>query len=129
PVFAIQIEENRDDSDVCAFIVTQKAELNFYPYSGARKFYVGIHGSFGAKISAYHTGCAPDEESVAAYMPEGYYVCDFSYSRYSSLQLVNNVKASMPVSKFERCTESTVASVNCIYNVKADFQGSSASYC
>ncbi len=129
PVFAIQIEENRDDSDVCAFIVTQKAELNFYPYSGARKFYVGIHGSFGAKISAYHTGCAPDEESVAAYMPEGYYVCDFSYSRYSSLQLVNNVKASMPVSKFERCTESTVASVNCIYNVKADFQGASASYC
>lgn len=27
PVFAIQIEENRDDSDVCAFIVTQKLNL------------------------------------------------------------------------------------------------------
>lgn len=129
PVFAIQMEENRSTSDVCAFVVTQGAELNFYPYSGARKFYVGIHGSFGARIIAHHTGCAADEGSVLAYKPPGYYVCDFSYSKYATLQLVNQVVISMPISKFEYCTESTTASVNCIYDVYADFQGSSASHC
>ncbi|WP_404839925.1 phage tail protein [Aeromonas media] len=129
PLFAIQLEESRNDSDVCAFLATQSAELNFLPYSGARKFYVGIHGSFGAKVRAYHTGCAPDAISVATYMPPGYYVCDFSYSRYSSLQMNNGVVVQMPLSKFEHCTEFNQPSVGCIYNVDADFQGSSASHC
>lgn len=129
PIFAIQIEENRATSDVCAFIVTQHGQLNFYNMCGARKFYVGIHGSYGAEIRSYHTGCAADEASVLQYMPAGYYVCDFTYSRYAALQLVDNVIINMPISKFDYCNENNVAAVNCIYNVIANFHGSSATHC
>ena len=129
PVFAIQIEESRADSDVCAFIVSQRAELNFYPYSGARKFYVGIHASFSAQVFLLHTGSPTDADSAAANLPAGYYGCDFSYSRRAALELTTNVNCHMPLSKFEYVTELGVPAVNCIYGVQANFQGSSASYC
>lgn len=128
PVFGFQIEENRANSDVCAFVVSQCSRLNFYPKSGARKFYVGIHASFGSTVMAYHTGSAADSGSVAANMPAGYYVCDFSHSVYSSIQATNGVILSMPISKFNNC-QSAQAAVNLIYNCFGDFQGSNADDC
>jgi lysophospholipase L1-like esterase len=127
PIFAIQIEENRSNSDVTCFLATQNAVINFYAYSGARKFNIGVDASYGALLNAYHTGCAPDPDAVAAYKPPGYYVCDFSYSRQFAL-LATSAYVNMPLSKFEYVTEKKQASVTAIYNTIANFQGSSASY-
>lgn len=128
PLFAIQIEENRSDSDVCAFVVSQQATLNLAPYSGARKFYAGAHASFGAKVLGHHTGCPATAESVATYMPPGYYLCDFSDSIFSGINACNMCIVHLPLSKFDRCTGDQ-GGVFMIYNSIGDFMGSSASYC
>lgn len=128
PVFAVQFEESRADSDVCAFMATSRAHVHFHPYSGARKFLVGVHGAYGAEIVGHHSGSAPDAASVATYLPAGYYLCDFSYCRYNALSLVNKAVCNMPVSRFEHVTEFSQPAVNCVFTVHADFQGSSASH-
>lgn len=128
PVFAIQIQENRSNSEVCAFVVTEGAQLNFAPYSGARKFYVGCHATYGAKVIAQHTGCAADAASVALYKPAGYYVCDFSDSLYTSISVMDQSIVHMPISKFDRCPGEQ-GSVFVVYNAIANFHGCSAKDC
>lgn len=128
PAFAIQIEENRSNSDVCAFVVTEGSQLNLIPYSGARKFNVGIHATFGSRVLAQHTGSATDPATIALYKPAGYYVCDFSDSITCSVSIFSGSSIHMPASKFDRCPGSN-GSVFVIYNSIGYFQGSSAKNC
>lgn len=128
PMFAIQIEENRANSDVCAFVVSEGATLNLLPMSGARKFYAGVHASFAAKVIGHHTGCPATPEDAALYMPPGYYVCDFSDSIYSGINAGDLCIVHLPLSKFDRCTGAQ-GGVWMIYNSVGDFMGTSASYC
>ncbi|MGG6106790.1 phage tail protein [Salmonella enterica] len=129
PIFSILIQENRDDSDVCAFMITRFAELNFWPGSGARKFYVGVDSHFGCWIKGYHTGSAPDKTAVDNYQPPGYFLCDFSDSRYNAI-MADSSYVHLPCSKFDRSGNSfNRPSVTCIYNTVAHFQGSSAKDC
>lgn len=128
PTFFVQFEENRNDSDVTAFLVTGGATLAFGPRSGARKFYVGVDATFGAEVIGLHNGSAPDPVAVLAHLGATYYCCDFSYSRYTCARFLDGVKVNLPVSKFEYCQEATQQAVLCIYNVTANFHGSSASY-
>ena len=128
PLFAVQLEENRDDSDVTAFLCAEGAKLNLAPYSGARKFYVGIDAYLGCDIIGLHNGSAPDPGAIATNLPAGYYLCDFSYSRFISARFIDGVRVSLPVSKFEYCQDPGQQSVLCIYGTVANFHGSSVSY-
>lgn len=126
PLFAIQIEENRSGSDVCAFMVTQGAKLYLYPYSGARKFYVGVHAAFSSEVIGLHTGGSPGSPEL---FPAGYYVSDFSYSIKSALEAMSHVRVHLPISKFEYNQDATqYPAVFCIYGAIANFFGSSASH-
>ena len=128
PLFAIQIEENRAGSDVCAFVVSQAATLNLAPLSGARKFYAGVHASFAARVIGHHTGCPATPADAALYMPPGYYLCDFSDSIFSGINAGDLCVVHLPLSKFDRCTGDQ-GGVFMIYNAIGDFMGTSASYC
>lgn len=127
PIFYVQFEENRDDSDVTAFVVTGGSTQVFAPRSGARKFYVGIDATYGAEIIGLHNGSAPDPDSILENLGSTYYCCDFSYSKYTCARFIDGVRVSMPVSKFEHCQEPTQQAVLCIYGVTGNFHGSSAS--
>lgn len=128
PIFAFQIEENRDDSDVCAFLVTEGARLTLAPFSGARKFYVGIDASFGSEVIGLHNGSAPDINAVKKYLSPDYYLCDFSYSRFTAARFIDGVRVNLPLSLFEYCSEPKQQAILCIYGTHGNFQGSSVSF-
>lgn len=125
PVFAIQIEENRAGSDVCAFVVTEGAQINFAPHSGARKFYVGVHASYGAQVNGLHNGFSPSSEDI----PDGYYLCDFSYSIKTALEAFVSVKVNLPLSLFEYNQDATAnPALFAVYGCWLNLFASSASH-
>lgn len=120
PVFAIQLEENRNNSDVVAFLVTAHSTLSFMPGSGARKFKGGVHASYGSDVIGLLTG-------ISTAPTDGYYLCDFSDCITFAFSAMLNCRVHLPYSKFDNIAGEYA--VFCIWSTVAEFRYSTANDC